>query len=193
MRTALIRPILGVLVAIVITTTMDATGLTALSALPLFPLMAVFWYLERFSRRQMGFVWGRWRDYGLAALYPVLILGTITLISAAAGAVDLSRTDWTKAWLNLALIAVSTFLIAILTEEGFFRGWLWASLERAGETPSKVLVWTSIAFSLWHVSAVVLETGFDLPAAQVPLFLVNAAVLGAIWGLMRWKILAQTA
>ena len=137
MRAALTRPILGVLIAIVITTTMDATGLSALSALPMFPLMGIFWYLERLSRRSMGFVWGRWRHYGMATLYPVLVLGTITFISAAARAVDLSQTNWDKAWLNLALITISTILVAILTEEGFFRGWLWASLERAGETPGR--------------------------------------------------------
>ena len=30
-----------------------------------------------------------------------------------------------------------------------------------------------------------LSTGFDLPRAQVPLFLVNAALMGAIWGALR--------
>ena len=126
MRSTLIRPILGVLVAIVITTTLDATGLSAFSALPLFPLICMFWYLERRSRRSMGFVWGRWPHYGLAVLYPVLVLGAITLISSAAGEIDLSQTNWNKAGLNLVVLAISTILIAIITEEGFFRGWLWA-------------------------------------------------------------------
>ena len=30
-----------------------------------------------------------------------------------------------------------------------------------------------------------LKTGFDLPANQIPVFLLNAAVLGAVWGLLR--------
>ncbi len=165
---------------------MDASGLTNFSALPLFPLMGLFWYLERLSRRNMGFVWGRWRHYGLAVLYPLLVLGLVTLIAAATGAVDLSQTDWRKAWINCALVAVSTILVAVLTEEGFFRGWLWASLERTGASQNRVLVWSSIAFSLWHLSAVTLATGFDLPAAQIPVFMINAAVIGAVWGLMRW-------
>ena len=186
MRTALTRPILGVLVAIVITTTMDATGLSAFSALPLFPLMGIFWYLDRLSRRSMGFSWGRWPQYGMATLYPVLVLGTIALISSAARVIDLSKTNWKKAWLNFALVTISTILVAILTEEGFFRGWLWASLGRVGETPSWILVWTSVAFSMWHVSAVMLKTGYDVPGPQIPVLLVNVAVLGAIWGLMRW-------
>jgi membrane protease YdiL (CAAX protease family) len=186
MRTNLLQPVLGVFVAIVITTTMDAVGLWAFSALPLFPLLGIFWYLARYSRASMGFVWGQWRYYILAIVLPVLVLGTITLVSALAGAVDVSQTDWNKAWLNLALITLSTVPVVIITEEGFFRGWLWASLHRAGLRPGRVLAWTSIAFSLWHVSAVTLPTGFDLPRAQIPVYLVNAAVLGAVWGLLRW-------
>ena len=180
------RPVLGVIVAIAITTAMDASGLSAFSALPLFPLMAVFWYLESRPRPSLGFVWGRGGHYGLALLHPALVLGSIAAVSAAAGAVDLSHTDWRKACLNLALVTVSTVLVAALTEEGFFRGWLWASLARAGQTQGRVLIWSSLAFSLWHLSAVTLDTGFDLPAARIPVFMVNAAVIGAIWGLMRW-------
>ena len=35
------------------------------------------------------------------------------------------------------------------------------------------------------MSAVSLDTGFDLPAPQIPVFMVNAAVLGAAWGALR--------
>jgi len=179
-------PILGVLVAIAITTAMDARGLSAFSALPLFPLMGLLWFLERLSRRSMGFVWGRWSQHGLAILHPVVVLGVVALISAAAGAVDPSQVSWEKAWLNFALVSVSTILAVIITEEGFFRGWLWASLERSGERPGRILIWSSIAFSLWHLSAVALKTGFDLPLGQIPVYMVNAAVMGAIWGQLRW-------
>jgi hypothetical protein len=177
--------ILGVLAAIAITTAMDATGLTLFSALPLLPLLALFWFLQRLPRRSVGMVWGRRRDYGLALLYPLAVIGVVALIATAAGAVDLSRTNWQKAAINFALMATSTALVVIVTEEGFFRGWLWASLERAGKRPAAILIWTSIAFSLWHLSAVSLKTGFDLPAAQIPVFMVNAAVMGAGWGLLR--------
>jgi membrane protease YdiL (CAAX protease family) len=74
----------------------------------------------------------------------------------------------------------------IITEEGFFRGWLWASLERAGVPRPSILISSSIAFSLWHWSAVMLKTGFDPPRSQVPVFMVNAIVMGAVWGLLRW-------
>lgn len=179
------RPILGVLVAIAVTTAMDISGLFMFSALSLFPLMCLFWYLERPSSQSIGFVWGHWNHYRLAVLYPAAVLGAVGLVSAAVGAVDLSQTNWGKAVLNFVLLAVSTILLAIITEEGFFRGWLYASLERAGLTYGQILVWSSIAFSLWHLPAVVLSTGFDLPATQIPLFMINAAIMGAIWGLLR--------
>lgn len=75
--------------------------------------------------------------------------------------------------------------MVMITEEGFFRGWLWASLKRAGKSDKQVLVWTTLAFVAWHISAISLDTGFDLPANEIPIFLVNATLLGAIWGLLR--------
>jgi len=187
MTTSLRWPILGVLAAIAITSTMDATGLAAFSALPLAPLLAIFWYLQRFPRRQVGFAWGRSPHYVLAIVYPVVVAVVLVLVAAAAGAMDLSHTNWKKAGINFALVALSTVLVAIITEEGFFRGWLWASLERAGLKKTGILIWTSIAFSLWHWSAVMLQTGFEPARSQVPVFMLNAAVIGAIWGLLRWQ------
>jgi hypothetical protein len=49
-----------------------------------------------------------------------------------------------------------------------------------------ILIWSSIAFSLWHWSAVMLKTGFAPPRGQVPVFMVNAIVMGTVWGLLRW-------
>jgi membrane protease YdiL (CAAX protease family) len=116
----------------------------------------------------------------------VVVLSAAVLVLAAMGEADISHTHWGKAWLNFGLISVSTILVAILTEEGFFRGWLWASLEQAGEKGGRALIWSSIAFALWHLSAVTLNTGFNPPLADVPVFIVNAAVIGVIWGLLRW-------
>ena len=54
MTRALRRPILAVLAAIAITTTMVATGSSAFSALPLLPLLGLFWYLQRLSLAEVG-------------------------------------------------------------------------------------------------------------------------------------------
>ena len=179
-------PILGVMLAIAITSTMDARGLFNFSALPLAPLLCLLSYLQRLPAGTVGFRWGERRCYLPAVLYP---LGAATVLIAAAGmagAMDLSHVDWKKTALRLVLLALATALGAIITEEGFFRGWLWASLERAGLPFGQIVIWTSIAFSLWHWSAVMLNTGFEPPRSQVPVYMINVAVLGAIWGLLRW-------
>jgi len=185
MRSVLQGITLGVVASIAITTAMDASGLSAFSALPLFPLAGLFWYLGKHSRRDMGLTLGRPRDYCLAILYPALVLGAVGVISAASGVLDLAQVDWGRAWHKFAVMSGATMLVALLTEEGFFRGWLFAALRRAGVPANATLVLSSLAFSLWHLSAVTLSTGFDLPAAQIPVFMLNAAVMGLIWGLLR--------
>ena len=75
--------------------------------------------------------------------------------------------------------------MVMITEEGFFRGWLWASLKRAGKSDKAVLLWTTFAFMAWHISAISLDTGFDLPAREIPIYLINGTILGLIWGTMR--------
>jgi len=180
------RPTLGVIVAIAVSATLEANGLANYTALPLFPLMALFWALDRTSRRDLGLAWGRPRHYLLAVLYPIVVLSIIAATALAAGAADLSHAHWQHVWINAALLAIVTVLLAIITEEGFFRGWLWASLTRAGLKSNGVLICTSVAFALWHVSSAALPgSEFKLPASQVPIYILNAAIVGAVWGLLR--------
>jgi len=176
---------LGVITAIAITTAMDATGYSTFSALPLLPLTALFWFLQKFTRKEMGLTWGGLPGYGLALAYPILVLGLITAIAFAMGAIDVSQADWHKTFLNISLMSSAGVLAVLLTEEGFFRGWLWASLKKAGKTDTQVLVWTTLAFTLWHVSAISLDTGFDVPAKEIPVYLLNATLVGAVWGMLR--------
>lgn len=177
-------PIVGVVLAIAATTTMDATGLSAFSVLALLPLMLLLCYIDRLTRPDAGSRWGHRSYYGLAIAYPLLVMTAIGLIASVAGALDLSKTNWQKAGLNLAIITISTFLIAIITEEGFFRGWLWGSLRRACLKEKQILVWSSIAFALWHISAVTIAPDFKPAVSQIPIFLINAAMMGAVWGLL---------
>ena len=177
--------ILGVAVAIAITTAMDATGYSVFSALPLFPLAGLFWYLQRFSREEVGLVRGKPMSYLHAAAYPAFVLGSIGLIAVAAGASDTSAADWNKTFANMALMSTVGVLMGLITEEGFFRGWLWAALKKAGRSDLHVLFWTSLAFTAWHLSAILLDTGFDIPASEVPIYLINATLLGVIWGMLR--------
>jgi membrane protease YdiL (CAAX protease family) len=181
----LVRTALLVLAAMVITAALDANGLWTFSALPLLPLAGLGWLLDRHSRRAMGLAWGRPRDYGPALLHPVLVLGTLAAAAFATGAAEPEPAGWGAPLRDFAIMAAVTIPVALLTEEGFFRGWLPASLAGAGMRWRPILVTSSAAFALWHVPVVVMDTGFELPAARVPVFLANAAVLGAIWGALR--------
>lgn len=175
----------GVLVAIVITTTMDATGYTMFSALPLAPLAGVYWALQKFSREQIGLVWGNLRSYAMALAYPFAVLGTITAIAYLSGAIDTSDANWKNVLINMTAGSSIGVLMVLITEEGFFRGWLWAALKRAGRSDWQVLIWTSIGFTIWHISAIALDTGFDIPAREIPVFLINATLIGGVFGFLR--------
>jgi membrane protease YdiL (CAAX protease family) len=159
---------------------------TSTSALCRSQLLAVFWWRGRHSRTDIGFTWGNRSGYVLAVLHPVLVMGCVLAGASAAGAFDASAVAWSPALKKVALVAAVTLPIAAITEEGFFRGWLWASLSRGGLSRAGVVVVTSLAFSAWHISAIVLETGFDVPAMQVPVYLANAVVMGVAWASLRW-------
>ena len=179
------RTLIGVAAAIAITAALDGSGLSEFSALPLLPLILLLWLWERLSRTEIGLTAGAPRHYALALLYPIAVMGILAALAAAAGDVAPRGADWGKALANLAIMSFGTFVMAILTEEGFFRGWLWGSLARGGRTPFAVLTWSSLAFALWHVSSIAFPTVMSLPPAQAPIFLLNAFLLGAVWGLMR--------
>ena len=180
-------PLIGTLVAIAATAVMDAVGLSGINVLPLIPLFFGLWYLQRLSRVDIGLTWGHWRDYALAVLYPVVVLAVIGLIAWLSGAVTFAATNWPNTLAMLVVETLVTIVLALVTEEGFFRGWLWASLQRAGVTQGGVWVWTSVAFAAWHVSTALLPTAFRPPLAQVPIYIANAAVIGFIWALMRQR------
>jgi len=177
--------VVGVILAVGITTTMDATGYSLYSALPLLALTVVFAILLRLSRVELGLRWGRAGAHALGLAYPVFVLGLCALAAGATGGLDVSRTHWGEIGLDIVLMSTTGILIGLLTEEGFFRGWLWGALERSGQSPRRALIVSTVAFTLWHVSAVTLDTGFDVPLRQVPVYLINATLLGAVWGTLR--------
>ena len=177
--------ILGVMLAITITTVMDASGYSMFSALPLMPLFGLFWWWQKFSKAEIGFKRGKRSHYAYAVAYPLVVMMVLAATAALAGAIDTSATDWNKAILNLFVGGIVTILVVIVTEEGFFRGWLWAGLKNNGLGNSATLIVSSLAFTAWHISAVSLETGFDLPVKEIPIYLANATLIGLNFGLLR--------
>jgi hypothetical protein len=98
---------------------------------------------------------------------------------------DVGKTENIKTLTNIGLCSIAGVLMVMNTEDGFVCGWLWASLKRAGKTDTEVLTLTSRAFIVRHVSAISLNTGFHLPAREVPIFLINRTIPGLLWGIMR--------
>jgi membrane protease YdiL (CAAX protease family) len=119
--------------------------------------------------------------------YPAVVLALAGLIAWLSGAVHLAAVDVSATASHLVFLTLITILGAIVTEDGFFRGWLWASLQRAGVTERGLLVWTSVAFGVWHLPMVMLSTDFHLPIAQALMLVVNAGVIGLNWALMRQR------
>ncbi|MEQ9405141.1 MAG: CPBP family intramembrane glutamic endopeptidase [Cyclobacteriaceae bacterium] len=173
-------PLIAVLLAIIITSVMDFIGYIMFSALALLPITAIFWLISRLRREEMGLKAGRLEFYGLALLYPILIPGLALAAAYASG--DLNVT---VNWKNILLASSVGILGVLITEEGFFRGWLWGAFRRNKMSPRKTLLVTSIIFTVWHISAVTSGSEYGLPWYQVPIYLVNATFLGLTWGLLR--------
>jgi hypothetical protein len=86
---------LGGLAAVATITAIIAAGLPDIfGVLSLIPLMGLFWYLQRLSRVEIGFVWGRLNHYGLAVLYPLVVFGLVGSAAWMAGAINLENADW---------------------------------------------------------------------------------------------------
>lgn len=156
-----------------------------MNAFPLIPLFLLFVWLQRMSRAEIGLIWGRLRDYALAVVYPLLVLATVGLIAWATGAVKFGVADWGHTVVQLITGILLTIPLGILTEEDVFRGWLWESLKRARVAEIGILVLTSAAFAAWHISTALLPTQYHPALAQVPVYILNAGVIGFNWALMR--------
>lgn len=187
MNTSSRLAVLGSAAALAATVTMDAAGLTMFSALPLIPLTILFWVLQKMSRRELGLVWGTREGYGLALLYPLAVPGLLAGLAFVFGDVDTTAIEWSPVLVQMALASSVGVLGTLLTEEGFFRGWLPAAFARAGLAPGRRLLVSTAVFTLWHFSAVALTEEFGLPPAQWPVYLANVFLIGWSWALMRHR------
>ena len=178
-----------VLAAIGITTAMDARGLSDFSALPLLPLAALAWWLGKYSRQAMGIAWGR-----LAATMrsrPLCLSSSSEPSASAAwamGFTDFGATDWSKAVRNLAAHGDCHDPCRDPDRGGisFADG---SSHPSSAKDSANRESWSAAASRSRCGTCLRLRSHADfvLPAAQIPVFLVNAAVIGAIWCVMRTR------
>lgn len=178
------QTLLAAFLAIVLTSAMDVSGYAQFSGLPLLALILLMWAVQRPGRAEWGLTLGNAAGYALALVYPIAVVGGLAVLAAAAG-MTTDAVDWAAAGEEIALMTASTIVAVFITEEGFFRGSLWAGLSRAGFPLGRTLVWTAAAFMLWHVSWAVFSIEGRLPLGQVPIYLLNIFLLGLAWGLIR--------
>jgi hypothetical protein len=91
----------AVLIAIGITSTMDANGYGAFSAFILIPLSAVCIWLGKHSRAELGVVVGKKSQYGFSVLIPILGVSLIAGAALLTGHTDTTETDWNRTWFNV--------------------------------------------------------------------------------------------
>jgi membrane protease YdiL (CAAX protease family) len=142
---------------------------------------------QRLTKREIGIAVGDATSYIIALVYAVGIIGFVVLGAWAAQLIDLKDFSATTVFRRLSLNFLVTFLLALITEEGFFRGALWASCARAGFTPAKTVLWTSLAFGLWHFAVPVIDPDFAQPLIKVPQYVVGSTAFGVAMGLLRLR------
>jgi len=161
------------------------TGATIWYTLAISPLLIALWVGSRLSPPALGLRMGTPGAYLLALSYPVGVMGVTVGLTAIFGAIHVPVLPAPKIAFAMLQMVVVTFCLALMTEEGFFRGWLWGMLERAGRGRASVLLITSSAFCIWHLAIhlVMPRGGLSLPG--LPAYLGNIFLLGINLGQLR--------
>ena len=164
-----------------------ATGQGPLYNFSLAVMMIALWASQRLTKREVGIAVGDTRSYVIATAYAVGIIGCVALGAWAAQLIDLKDYSAFTVFRRLSLNFLVTFLLALITEEGFFRGALWGSCQRAGFSPAKTVIWTSVAFGLWHFAVPIVDPDFAQPLHKVPQYVVGSTAFGVAMGLLRLR------
>lgn len=160
------------------------TGDATLYSLPALAFLLLFWARTGLTRAEMGFVSGR-GSYQIGILHPLLVVGGAVFLATAVGVTQVDDTPVRTVALRVSMMTVVTALGALITEDGFFRGWLWGTLERARLAPEAILLWTAFAFAAWHLPVALIEPSYRLPVQQLPVHVLNVWLLGMSWGVLR--------
>jgi uncharacterized protein len=163
------------------------TGQSALYNLWLAVMMFAVWAIQRLTRREVGAAAGDPSSYLVALAYVVAIISCVAVGAWAAHLVDLKDYSCATVFRRLSLNFLVTFALTLITEEGFFRGALWGSCVRAGFSPAKTVLWTSIAFGLWHFAVPIIDPDFTQPLSKVPQYVLGSTVFGIAMGLLRLR------
>jgi len=181
-------PLIGSLGAIVVSPLLLlVTGQGVFYNLWLAVMMIGLWAAQRLTTREVGIAPGDSQSYLIALAYVTGIIGCVALGAWAANLIDLKDYSASTVFRRLSLNFLVTFALALVTEEGFFRGALWGSCARAGFTPAKTIIWTSLAFGLWHFAVPIIDPDFAQPFSKVPQYVMGSTFFGVAMGLLRLR------
>jgi len=150
-------------------------------------MMIALWVAQRLTKREIGIATGDPESYFIALAYAVGIIGCVALGAWITHLIDLNDYSPATVFRRLSLNFLVTFLLALITEEGFFRGALWGSCVRAGFSPAKTVIWTSVAFGLWHLAVPIIDPAFAQPLSKVPQYVIGSTCFGVAMGLLRLR------
>jgi len=157
-----------------------------LQSLVIFPIILILVHLTKLSFKELGLTSGTLKDYGTAVLYPLSIAVPIIILAYLTG--NLGTISYNaEVPGNVALLFFTTLILAVATEEGFFRGWMFGILEREKVNPQLIILLTAVAFSLWHAPLFFLDPGFASNMGMIPLYLGGGVIAGMIFGLLRYQ------
>jgi membrane protease YdiL (CAAX protease family) len=54
-------------------------------------------------------------------------------------------------------------------------------------SPAKTVIWTSVAFGLWHFAVPIMDPDFAQPLIKVPQYVLGATLFGVAMGLLRLR------
>lgn len=178
-------PVCGTFAALVLSP-LIAFGLHKPNLYPLvlLPTVLVSWGLTGYRPKDLGLTIGRGRFYLAAVAYPCTVIVGLTVVALTTHHVRQTQFHLTQNATEVGRLFAFSLTAAILTEEGFFRGWLWAACTRNGFCPSRTLWFTSVAFSVWHL-AITSMPEFHIASWDVPMYLLAILLIGVNLGLLR--------
>jgi len=161
------------------------TSNEGLYSLILAPLVLILWAASDVRLRAMGLRLGTAHAYGLAFAWPAATMILVALIAWAIGGIRATTIPFGHAARGILVLFAFTLVVGLLTEEGFFRGWLWGAMEEHSHALGTRILGTSVAFGLWHIGAALVMPSVHMPAARLSVYVANVFLLGVVFALLR--------
>ncbi|MFB0519488.1 MAG: lysostaphin resistance A-like protein, partial [Acidobacteriota bacterium] len=181
-------PALGSIAVLAISPLVTAlTGQVNAYALVLLPLTLLMWAVTRLSSRDLGIRLGNLNAYVLSLLYPISVMVLTGIAVWLTGYIRINALLLSDVGRRVLYLFLIYFIGALLTEEVFFRGWLWGALEKRDFKLRARLVWTGGVFSMWHFAVTIILPELHFSPSIVPIYLGNIFLIGLFFGLLRQK------